>query len=227
MAQGIPLHVALEGIDGCGKSTTVERVAGRLAELNCRCSVVRYTDKTIGIGRLIRTLYDTSADRVYPLRRLLWRLRALQAVLYATNGRMNLRRANWRSDVVLADRSVVCSYASHLGLVPEWILNLVESRRLPDVAVFLDVVPEEAFRRLCNRGVPGYEEDLDSLRLFRAQYEEVMANPPQRLLGVRFVRCSAEAPPAQVAEAVVRLIQTELGSRRAGRTKYPRGIVDA
>jgi dTMP kinase len=210
-----PLHVALEGIDGSGKSTLIDRVAAVMAAGPVTVEVVRYTQKTGWLGRLMRSLYG--APHVpWPVR-VIRRQRFIQATLYAMNGRKNLRKSLGGADLVLGDRSVVCSYASHWGLLPTWFLDLIESRNVPNVVVLLDLEPAVAHQRLVLRGGAGYEEDLSALQLFRRQYQELVESPPPRLRGVAVRRCAADRPVDEVTADVVRVIHDELNRHRSDR----------
>ena len=199
------LHVALEGIDGCGKSTVLHALKDRFSSSTYSWSTAKYTDKSRGIGRLVSTLYGT--PKLTPSALLILRSqRWIQALLYGLNGRRNLRRARKDVDILLADRSIVCSYASHWGLLPVWYLDVIESSRAPDLVVLLDIEPQEAEQRLRHRGDQGYEEDLDSLKLFQCQYENLMAHPPKRLNSVTFMRCAAAGSADDVADKVFNII---------------------
>lgn len=207
------VHVALEGIDGCGKSTVAGIVEGELRASSVSWSFVQYTDKANVVGRLIRRLYGDSNGATSFAADLFRRQRWIQALLYAVNGRINLRRVNCDSELIFADRSVVCSYASHKDLVPIWFLNIIESRSVPDLVIYMDVEPSVADARLRSRGSRGYEEDLAALELFREQYELVFADRPRRLERVEVIRLPAQDGVVQVAAAVRDIISKELERR--------------
>lgn len=176
--RGHALHVALEGIDGTGKSTALHAVADALREVGVTVSEVRYTAKAGPPGRLITWLYHSRP----PGRVVAWlrRYRALQVIVYGANGRVNLLRRTRGTQILLSDRSVLSGYA-HAGHVPRWLVTWTTPLHAPDLIIFLDLDPVEASRRLHDRGESDHEEDVASLHAFRARYEQLVVSPPRRL----------------------------------------------
>lgn len=193
-------HLALEGIDGSGKSTVIARVSAELNRRGVEHALLHYTRRTGLAGWLITRLYGRAAGGVTV--GLIRRIRWLQALLYALNGRANLRACPAQG-IVLSDRSVVCSYASHFGQVPTWFLDAVETSRAPDVVYLLRVSPEIAFERLGRSRPAGYEEDLTSLKLFDWQYTQVLGHRPARLADCDFVEIDANSDLEDVVREVL------------------------
>lgn len=194
-------HLALEGIDGTGKSTALNNVSEIIQDYGLSVDTVRYTDKSGMIGRLITSIYKKEQNN--KLLNKLADYRPLQAALYATNGRVNLGRHN-NADILLADRSIMSGFASHLGRVPTWWLSMVESTNAPDVIAYLELPLEEASRRINFReaGPAGYEEDNESLRKFCEDYELVIANKPERLKDTVIERVDANRSEEEVAHSI-------------------------
>jgi dTMP kinase len=172
--------VAVEGLDGAGKTTQVSLLASALSAVE----VVSFPRYEGFVGREIRSMLDggrgVSAQDVDPRSMALW---------YATD------RAQWARDrkphrdgVVLLNRYTLSNavYQSARGGDPElfgWILRL-EFEELglpqPDVTVVLDVPPELSRSRVAHRDGAGdvYERAADLLARVRDGYLAAAARLP-------------------------------------------------
>lgn len=164
--------IALEGIDGSGKSTQLAMLAERFrAEGADVCETREPTDRTV--GRLIRRILtgEESADG-----------RAIAAFFAADRvdhllhegGICDMLR---RGSVVLCDRYYFSSYAYHGVDMPiERVveLNSVSADILrPDLTVFIDVSPETALERIVSgRDHVELFETMDRLTRVRDKYFE-------------------------------------------------------
>jgi thymidylate kinase len=207
-----PVHLAVEGIDGTGKTTAIGNTVALLEEKGFSVSTVRYTARSGLMGKLITSMYHQ--EHSSKVMQAITSYRPLQAALYATNGRINLLKRQRGGDILVADRSVLCGWASHVGRVPEWLLVMSESTMAPDVVVYLDLPINEAAGRIAIRenGSPGYEEDIESLRKFRDDYETVIATPPRRLKNTVIERIDASRDRAEIARLIAELALRYLSS---------------
>ncbi|WP_166354241.1 dTMP kinase [Phytoactinopolyspora limicola] len=212
-------HIALEGIDGSGKSTLVPLVAAALRATGQTVTTVNYTAPAGLSGVVIRRLYQPEHAPSW-WSALLRRWRPLQTIVFAVNARANLLGRNRRADILLSDRSVLTGYASHIGRVPEWFLDLVEPRHAPDLVILLDVPVAEAIRRVETRGDVGPEENRAALTAFLRRYEYVLANPPRRLDRTVVRRIDAAAPPSVVAERIYDAITVAPPARPDHRARH-------
>lgn len=203
--------MAIEGIDGTGKSTALNNVQSMLIEQGLNVTTVRYTNKSGFMGQVVNMFYG-KGDK-HPLIDKVGGFRPFQAGLYATNGRVNLLNREHGADVLLADRSVVAGFASHIGRVPMWWVSAVESRCVPDVVAYLELPLGQATDRLRVReGTElGHEEDMESQIQFRDDYEKVFANPPVRLKDTTIERIDASQSELVVAQSIANLVFTRLG----------------
>jgi thymidylate kinase len=199
------LHLAIEGIDGAGKSTALHNTKHILEESGVSVSTVHYTQKSGFIGKVITELYrpDIKNSLIKKVRDY----RPLQATLYGTNGRLNLYRRQRGTDVLLTDRSILSGYASHNGRIPTWLITAIESTQAPDVIAYLDLPIEEASNRIYKReeGMAGYEESLDELRMFRDDYETLILNRPHRLRHTAIEKVDALQDPITIARSIARI----------------------
>lgn len=193
------LLVAVEGLDGAGKSTQVTLLATALSTVD----VVSFPRYDSFFGRQIRWLLDgtgeVSAQTVDPRSMALW---------YA------LDRAQWARDrkppadgVVLLNRYTLSNAVYQSARSGEdlfdWVLRL-EFEELglprPDVTVVLDVPPELSRRRVAHRGDADgdvYERAADLLSRVRDGYLAAATRLPDVLV------VSADGSPAEVHDRVL------------------------
>jgi dTMP kinase len=158
-------YIALEGVEGCGKSTHAAHLAERLSAV-----LTRETGGT-SIGSRVRdVLHDTANDHLDPV---------AEALLIAGD------RAQHRAEVILpnleagrhvvSDRSVWSSLAYQgygRGLPVETVRSVNDwalDGHWPDIVVLLDVDAGEASRRLADR-------ELDRFELAGPEFFERVAN---------------------------------------------------
>ncbi len=187
-----PLVVAIEGLDGTGKSTTVKLLAKELA-----AAVVNNPPDGLIADR-------ARADRLAPDKRRAWYLEANRIAMeearsHAANG-----------PAVVLDRSVASTLAfraAERGEVAS--LSDVPSRQLlPDVIVFLQLSERERLRRHQGRSEPktGEERRLAGDRAFRRR---VLVGYQRLCTHV----VSAAPEPARVVGEILKVLARARGER--------------
>ncbi|KUO88935.1 MAG: thymidylate kinase [Thermoproteus sp. JCHS_4] len=184
------LFVAVEGIDGSGKSTVIE-------ELRKLLPIYATKEPSDGpIGRLIKS----------------WALRRgtsdpyTDALLFAADRLEHYQReiapALGEGRVVVTERYVESSvaYQGAAGVDIKFI-ELINSRvPTPDVTVLLDIEPEKAVARIKARG--GDAEKYERLEFLRAVRSIYLRRAAER----GYVVLDAEEPPATIARRIAELI---------------------
>jgi len=196
-------YVALEGAEGCGKSTHAARLAATLGAV-----LTRETGGT-GIGRRIREiLHDTAVDGLSP---------RAEALLTAAD------RAQHLDEVVLpalaagrhvvSDRSVWSALAYQgfgRALPVEQVreLNRWAIRdRWPDLVVLLDAAPGVLAARMRGRELDRFEREGDGFHTrVRTGFARLAMDDPQR-----WVVVSAEGDEEEVAAAIRSAVRDRLG----------------
>ena len=165
--------IALEGIDGSGKSTQLVRLVERLTKQGVAC---RATREPTGrpVGALIRQAL-TGQTPLDP--RVIAALYAADRIDHLVNGEDGLLPLVERGVTVVTDRYYFSSYAYHsVDMEMDWVIgaNSVSAELLrPTLTVFLDVPVERARERI-RRGRDSVElfEREDRLQKTRSLYFE-------------------------------------------------------
>jgi dTMP kinase len=210
-APGEGLFVVLEGIDGAGTTTQVERYAARLRAARRPVHVTR-EPSTGPIGSLIRLALTHRL--VFPASASPETLALLFAADRLDHVASEIEPWLREGCVVLSDRYDLSSltYQSIVEGEPpssgrparpratvEWIRELNRSARRPDVTVVVDVPPEVADARRRARG--GARELFDDLEL-QAKLARAYAEVERFVPGDRVVHVDGSASPDDVAAQI-------------------------
>ncbi len=198
---GFGLLIALEGIDGSGKTTIAKMI---VESLNRRGIEARYTmEPTRSLfGRILRSMALESG--VDP---------RLEALLFAADRIHHLEKVVKpllaRGVIVVSDRYLHSSlaYQSVTTGDSKWVKELNKFARKPDLGIYLDVSPSEGLKRLKRRRRKTRFEDEVFLERVRRKYLEYVG------LG-ELVRVDAEKPLNDVFSEVAMIVEKTL--RRYG-----------
>ncbi|THU41983.1 dTMP kinase [Niastella caeni] len=167
------LFIALEGIDGSGKSTQTKLLTEQLTSQGHKVySTFEPTDNPI--GKLIRNILkgNTKADH-----RIIAGLFVADRLDHLLNEENGIVKKLEEGFTVITDRYCFSSYAyqgTHMSM--DWVIqaNSMSADILrPDINIFIDVAPETSIQRLhANRDNIELFETLDNLKLVRAKYME-------------------------------------------------------
>jgi dTMP kinase len=168
------LFIALEGIDGCGKSTQVKLLAEKLTIAGHKVySTFEPTDGPI--GSMIRDIFNHKMESDHRIIAGLFVADRLDHLLNKTNGILKKLEEGF---TVITDRYYFSSYAyhgAHMSL--DWVIeaNAMSASLLrPDLNVYIDISPETSMKRL-SMGRTSMElfETIENLTLVRSKYAEV------------------------------------------------------
>ena len=169
------LFIALEGIDGSGKSTQINFLSENLKKAGHKVySTFEPTDGPI--GSMIRNIFN---HRIEADHRTIAGLFVADRLDHLTNKTNGILKKMDEGFTVITDRYYFSSYAyhgTHMSL--EWVIKANElSAELlrPDLNIFIDVSPEVGMERL-NKGRSSIElyETIENLRNVRKKYYEAM-----------------------------------------------------
>ncbi|HNY01323.1 MAG TPA: dTMP kinase [Bacteroidales bacterium] len=168
-----PIFIALEGIDGSGKSTQARLLAEWLAGQGRRVHLTEEPTRH-PIGALLRQVLRHEMEADHRTIAGLFVADRLDHLLNTTDGM--LKRLHEGFDVI-TDRYYFSSYAYQGAHVPmDWVIqaNAMSASLLrPDLTIFIDIPPRVAMERI-RKGRKATElfETLENLTLVRAKFLE-------------------------------------------------------
>ena len=188
--------LALEGVDGCGKSTQAELLASALRERGLEVVLTREPTDSL-LGRQIREYFQGSERYLSPKEEL---------NLFMADRREHVAEvidpALAEGKIVISDRYYYSSvaYQGALGLDPERILaqNEVMAVR-PNLTVILTLPVAQALARLS--GTPQRPRQVSE----EPAYLERVATIYASLKGPEIHQVDASAPPAEVHAFILQL----------------------
>ncbi|MEN3335699.1 MAG: dTMP kinase [Blastocatellia bacterium] len=206
------LFITMEGLDGCGKSTQLERLADALRERGLDVRVTREPGGT-PLGEGVRDLLTSEVSRaIVPMAELL-----LIVGARAQHVAECIRPALAAGHVVISDRYTDSTVAFQgygrgldLGLVEK--LNGAATGGLrPDLTIVLDLAPEQAQARMSPRPVGGLLGALDVEKLefharVRRGYLDLAVAEADRIRVVEAIG-TADETHAGVMQVVLPLIE--------------------
>lgn len=150
-----PAYIAVEGVDGAGKSTITGLVRQRMWESGYPITSVREVGSTRFAEECRKVLLSNEAE-------MLSQAALVAAARSSTVCRVKSLMAGGVN--VISDRSLVSSFVYQYE-TPESIdlidsINHIVVPRFPDIIIFLDITAEESMKRLSGRAGA---EDLDAL----------------------------------------------------------------
>lgn len=165
------LLVAIEGIDGSGKTTVARRLTQRLNDLGY-CAEYTYEPYASYFSEALRRYIDTYGEAEPEIEVLAMALDRLFHVHKVVKPLLA------RGCIVVSDRYVYSSYVYQgaRGIDVEWIELVNRYAIEPDVAIYLRVPLEIALERIRGRESRWrYFENLDRLKKVQELYETLVA----------------------------------------------------
>ena len=166
------MFIAVEGIDGSGKSTTIREIK-RYLESKGEAVYLTAEPTTLATGKIVRNfLSETNGDT--PL------IHEMLALAFAADRINHLREEIWpalrKKQTVVTDRYFFSSIAyQSLNVSYEWVKGINRFATLPDVLVFIDVSIDKAVERLTKfRASTEIYEKRELLQQIDRNYREVI-----------------------------------------------------
>jgi dTMP kinase len=191
------LLICIEGIDGCGKTTHARLLVENLQKHGYDAFYT--TEPTSGkIGSFIRRYLLKCQERSSSV---------IEALLFAADrvehAERTIRPAIKQGKIVVSDRYVYSSmaYQGAAGLDLNWIWMLNRWIVKPDLALFIDVPPEIALKRI--RREKSVMETLDNQRKVRKVYLKFVEEG-------RLVRVDGNRSLTVVAAEILKIVLTHL-----------------
>jgi dTMP kinase len=166
------LFIALEGIDGSGKSTQVKLLTKQLEAAGHKVyATFEPTDSPI--GKMIRDVFSGRMEADHKVIAGLFVADRLDHLLNKNNGVLKMLEEGY---TVITDRYYFSSYAYHSPYMSmDWV---IEANRLsaellrPDINIYIDITAEESMQRIAKgRTSTELYETLDNLKQVKKLYE--------------------------------------------------------
>jgi dTMP kinase len=170
-----PLFIAIEGIDGSGKSTQSQLLAEKLQSVGHRVyQTFEPTDQPI--GRMIRDIFAGRTEGDQKVIASLFAADRLNHILHSEHGMLHYRQESYS---IISDRYYLSSYAYHGAHVDmDWVMDMNAQAVMllqPDVHIYIDLPPEVAMARIsASRTHIEMYETLDNLTAVYEKYEEAI-----------------------------------------------------
>lgn len=167
------LFIALEGIDGSGKSSQARLLAQKLAGMGHK--VYATFEPTDGhIGKLLRSILKGTIKADNKAIAALFLADRLDHLLNEETGLVKKLNEGY---TIVTDRYYFSSYAYHsVSMDMDWVIacnKMCADILRPDINIFIDVPPEVCMARInANRETPELYETLDNLTNVRNKYFE-------------------------------------------------------
>ncbi|MEZ0345823.1 MAG: dTMP kinase [Infirmifilum sp.] len=192
------LYIVFEGIDGSGKTTQAVMLYEYLSRKNYEVVLVREPWVKAIKDFLYKHDLDPDAEAyLFAADRIILQKEVVLPALEA-------------GKIVISDRSVFASlaYQAARGLPEEFIMAINRSIRLPDIVILLDLNPDEAVKRLKNRGETTRFEDPEFMVKVRDKYLSLAQN-----YNSLFVVVDASKPIREVHRDIIAKLKERLGHR--------------
>jgi dTMP kinase len=192
--------ICVEGLDGCGKTTQAKLLVRNLKRMGY--AAVYTAEPTSGkIGRLIKRYCLHGGKRVSAI---------VEALLFAADRFEHVNNeiipALKEGKIVVSDRYVYSSlaYQGAAGLDLKWIEAVNVHALRPSLAIFVDVEPEIAIKRLKSK--KSVMEDFETQKKVRSVYLGFVEKG-------ELVRIDGNKSKAEVAEVILNFVTKFLEKR--------------
>lgn len=181
--------IAIEGIDGAGKSTVAVALKDHL-------------EKTKKSRKILLTQEPFTEEIISLIAKTSWSDPVTLALLFTADRAYHL---NWiksqNPDIVILDRYYysTIAYQSALGLDENWIKCINSKFPKPDLTVLLDIEPEIALNRIKRKDLFDFDKKIKSLHKVREIYLRLADNEKN------FYIINASEPLKKVLSIVTKL----------------------
>jgi dTMP kinase len=198
------MFIAIEGIDGSGKSTVISRLRDRLVDRGFRVHVTSEPSQS-PIGRLIRNwLLKQNADVAHP---------SVFALLFVADRVQHyygeVKPMLDRGYLVISERYMesTLAYQGAMGLPMDWLIELHRFVPRPDLTIILDVPVNVAMSRLSSR------RRLEVFEINKDFLERVRELLLRRALELNYPVINSEGDVNAVVDEVFNIVIKHLGHR--------------
>lgn len=165
---GKGIFIVIEGIDGSGKSTQSKMLKKYFENKNFKVFLTQEPTNS-AIGKIIKKSINSGKKNIG---------NEAIALLFACDRAEHvkkIRRELENGKAVICDRYYYSSlaYQGASGLSMSWLKEINKFAIKPSIAFYLDISPEEAFKRIKKRRTRSYFEKLAFLNKVRKIYKQL------------------------------------------------------
>lgn len=166
------MFIAIEGIDGSGKSTQCKLLKEYLEGKGIDCIMTSEPTHNTEIGKLVRKILSGEIKNIDPL---------VLSYLFVADRIQHIKEeimpALLAKKVVITDRYYLSTiaYQSVAGVDVQTLYSIHRGLLKPDVTLFIDITPETAMKRLNGRNNTQIYENLNTLTSVREAFIKAMA----------------------------------------------------
>lgn len=166
--------IVFEGIDGCGKTSHIDKLANKLALLGHKVAIMSNIDEDGITGKAIREILKDKDSCISDMR---------LATLFLSELHYVVKKKNGIEDLLKQGYTVLCSryhystyaYAGSNKEVNSVIDNATYNLVKPDITFYLDVDISTAIKRLNdNREEKDYYENSSKLLIIKGRYNSLL-----------------------------------------------------
>lgn len=166
--------IVFEGIDGCGKTSHIDKLANKLALLGHKVAIMSNIDEDGITGKAIREILKDKDSCISDMR---------LATLFLSELHYVVKKKNGIEDLLKQGYTVLCSryhystyaYAGSNKEVNSVIDNATYNLVKPDITFYLDVDITTAIKRLNNnREEKDYYENSSKLLIIKGRYSNLL-----------------------------------------------------
>lgn len=201
--------IALEGIDGSGKSTQAKKISEYLIDQGHKVyTTFEPTDSAI--GKMIRDIFSHRMEGDQRVIAALFAADRLDHLLNSKNGILSKLRDGY---IVITDRYYLSSYAYHSvhDIDLEWVIqaNALSAELLrPDVNIYIDISPELSLQRLkAGRTHVEMYETMENLTKVHRQYQVVFDRVKNE---ENIIQIDGNRSSNEVAEDIIEVVDVVL-----------------
>lgn len=202
--------IAIEGIDGSGKSSQAKALAKRL-EADGHKVYLTFEPTDMRIGKMIRSILGGKEKADEKVIAALFVADRLDHILHETHGMLKKLEEGY---TVITDRYYFSSYAYHgAHMDMDWVIasNAMAAKILqPDITIFVDVSPEVSMKRIqANRETVEIYETLENLKQVQSSYEEAFEKLSNQ---ENILKINGDDSFENVSEALYKVVNASINS---------------
>lgn len=206
------IYIAIEGVDGSGKSTLFNNLFLRLKDENY-CFDIYCPTNVISS--------QSAIEKIYKKYMFLQNNSYFKAIVYAIRYHKAFSKVNWNADLILGDRSIVTCYVARWKkwfnsiLLTSLFVNLFHPKiKSPNYVLYLKVAPHILKERLSGREFNIDETPKRSNSMLIAYQEIQSQNHIKRLGQIKWMKIEADKDPNILTNEAMEIIKSIMNSEK-------------